>query len=130
MTNRETWMVGIGAALLCAACGSRPAAMDVCRKLEAAGVASGCKETAPTGVYSAAKQVAEFEVAGLTGLKGRALTFAQSATYDNTVRSYTELGSRSADHRAGNRKRLVFVTLPEQALAEIAEKAEKVLNEL
>jgi len=126
----ETWMVGIGAALLCVACSSHPSAMDVCRKLEAAGVASGCKEGNATGVYSAAKQVAEFEVVGLTGLKGFALTFAQSATYDNTVRSYTELGSRSADHRAGNRKRLVFVTLPEQASADLSEKAEKVVGEL
>ncbi|MBN2192934.1 MAG: hypothetical protein JW751_08960 [Polyangiaceae bacterium] len=126
----KTWMVAIGAAFLGWGCAARPAAMDVCHQLEAAGVAADCKEGKPTGVYSAAKGVADFEVVGLTGQKGHVLTFGQTGTYDNTVRSYTELGSRSADHRSGNRKRLVFATLPEHAKVEVAEKMEKVITEL
>lgn len=127
---KKTWRLAVLVALGCLACSSRPAAMDVCKKLEAAGVATGCKEAKATGINATAQQVTEFEVTGLAGQKGFVLAFDQQAAYDNTVRSYSELGSRNADHRAGNRQRLVFVTLPAEAPAELGERAEKLVSEL
>jgi len=127
-TRRLYGCVLIGLGCLAAACGKTPKALDVCAKLEAAGAAANCRAGKATGVYSTAKEVAEFDVPDLAGKGGVVLTFGQSATYDNTVRSYSEMGSRNADHRYGNRERLLFVAINEAAPAETADKAKAVVE--
>jgi len=129
-TLRLYGCVLIGLGFLVPACGGKPKAQAVCAKLEAAGAAANCRAGKPTGVYSTATEVAEFDVPELPGKGGVVLTFDQAAVYDNTVRSYSELGSRNADHRYGKRERLVFVAINEAAPAETADKAKAVVEGL
>ncbi len=129
-TRRLYGCVLMGLGLLVAACAGRAKAQDVCAKLEAAGAAANCREGKPTGVYSTAKEVAEFDVPEHPGKGGVVLSFDQEAVYDNTVRSYTQLGSRNADHRYGKRERLVFVAINESVPADAAEKAKAVVDGL
>ena len=128
MRNPAWVLMGLG--VLAMACGTKAKAQDVCVKLESAGVATNCREGKPTGIYSNAKDVAEFDVPDLAGKGGVVLVFPDRNFYDATVRSYVEMGSRNADHRAGNPDRLVFVAINEAASEELGEKAKAVVEGL
>lgn len=104
--------------------------MEVCAKLEGAGVAANCRAGEKTGVAQAAKEVAKFDVPGLAGEGGVVLSFDTLATYDSTMRSYMELGSLNGTHRFGAKPKLVFTAIDENATEEVAEKAKAVFDSL
>lgn len=120
----------VGLLALVPACGAGAKAQEVCVKLEAAGAATNCRASKPTGVYSSAKEVVEFDVPNQPGRLGYVMTFSDQNVYDATVRSYVELGARNADHRYGKRERLVFVAIHEAVPEETADKAKAVIEGL
>ena len=130
MTLRNVLQLVMGLGIVVTACGSKPSAMDVCVKLEGAGVAANCREGAKSGVAQAAKEVVEYDVPGLAGEGGVVMSFETSKTYDSTMRSYMELGSLNGKHRFGRKEKLVFTAINEQASEEAAAKAASVFEAL
>jgi len=112
-------------------CGGQPSAMEVCKKLEAAGIAENCREGQKTGASAIAKEKAEFDVPKLAANRpSEVLTFNQDREFLNTVKTYNELGTHNGMHRYGNANRRVFVAIHEDAAAELADKAQKIVDEL
>lgn len=130
MTIRASSFLAIAVLLGLSACGGGPTAMDVCKKLEAGGVAKDCQEAQPTGFNASAEQVASFEVSGLSGRTGVVLKFSSTNTYDATSRTYTQMGALNAEHRFGQRDRLFFVSLNEKTSQAVADKAKGIVDGL
>ena len=113
-------------------CSSTPKAMDVCKKLEAAGVAANCQEKpAPSGPAAIAKERVIFDIPKIaTELPGEVMTFNEDRDYLNTVKTYNALGTYNGMHRHGSAKRRVFVAIDGAAPPELAEKAKQVVDAL
>lgn len=116
------------AALL--ACGSKPSAMSVCRKLETAGVAQHCRAAAPGGIGSAAKAHVDFDLAGEPGRQGQVLTFDRATFYDSTVKTFGAMATLAGRYQYGNRSKLVFVQLNAQAGERLGSKTRSVVDAL
>jgi hypothetical protein len=104
--------------------------MEVCKQLEGAGVAANCREGRKEGPSLIAKEMAEFDVPGVSGRTSEVLTFNEDREYALTVKTYDEKGSTNAMHLYGSRERRVFVAIHEKAPPELAEKAKKVVEAL
>jgi hypothetical protein len=113
------------------ACSGQPTAMEVCKKLEGVGVAENCRDGQKIGPSAIAKEKVEFDVPKLAANRpSEVLTFDQDREFMNTVKSYNELGTYNGMHRIGNAKRRVLVAIHEEAAAELADRAKKVVDEL
>ncbi len=105
--------------------------MEVCKKLEAVGAAENCRPGQKTGASAIAKDKADFDVPKMvTNRPSEVLIFSEDREFLNTVKTYNELGTNNGMHRYGNPKRRVFVAIHEDASAELAEKAKKVVDGL
>jgi hypothetical protein len=104
--------IGIGVvALVLTGCAKKPSAGDVCSKLEAAQVATGCKADAPAGLGAAAKERVVFDLPSVPGKTGQVLTFDTTENFDATVKAFDAAAVLAGRHRYNNPKKLVFVQL-------------------
>jgi hypothetical protein len=121
------WCVGA----ILVGCSGQPSALEVCKKLEAAGIAENCREGQKYGASAIAKEKAEFDLPKIpTNRPSEVLTFNQDREFLNTVKTYNEFGTHNGMHRYGNSNRRVFVAIHEDAPAELADKAEKIVDGL
>jgi len=111
-------------------CGGQPAAMEVCKKLEGAGVASNCREGKKQGPAAIAKELVVFDVVGLAGRPGEVMVFGERREYVNTVKTYNHLGTYNAMRRHGNEDKLVFVAFNEKASEALDQKSKEVVDSL
>ena len=118
------------AAVAAIGCGGQPSAMEVCKKLEGAGVASNCREGKKQGPAAIAKELVIFDVVGLTGRPGEVMVFDERREYLNTVKTYNHLGTYNAMRRHGNDDKLVFVAFNERASDELDQKAKEIVDSL
>lgn len=112
------------------ACSKSPSALDVCHKLEAAGVAAGCKTEAATGLGVAAAEKAAFDLPSVPGKTGQVLRFEKDEQYQGTVDSFAKLGGLAGPHRYGSPKTRIFVQMNDGASAEVGAKAKSVVEAL
>ena len=111
-------------------CSGQPTAMEVCKKLEGAGVATNCREGKKQGPAAIAKELVVFDVVGLAGRPGEVMVFAERPHYLNTYKTYNQLGTYNAMRRHGNEDRLVFVAFNEKASDELDQKSKEVVDGL
>lgn len=113
-------------------CGKKaPPAMDVCAKLQAAGVASNCKLEPSTGLLTAAaKERATFDLSAPAGKTGQAMTFDKAADYEATVKAFDGAAVLAGRHRYGSASALVLVQLNSEASQETGDKARGVVDSL
>ena len=111
-------------------CAGTPKAMQVCKELEAAGVAVNCQEKpAPSGPAAIAKERVVFDIPKIaTELPGEVLTFNENRDYLNTVKTYNQLGTYNGMHRHGSAERRLFVAIDGAAPPELAEKAKQAVD--
>jgi hypothetical protein len=120
-------LLSLGATLL--GCSGQPSALEVCKKLEGAGIAENCREGQKVGASAVAKEKVEFDVPKLaTNRPSEVLVFGADAEFLNTVKTYNALGTHNGMHRYGNAKRRVFVAIHEDAPAELADKTQKIVD--
>lgn len=95
--------------VLVAACSPKPTAADVCKKIEASGLASGCKEEKPGGLGASATERYVFDLPSVPGKGGQVLRFDREDAYTSTETSFTSAAALTGPHRYGSKKALVFV---------------------
>jgi hypothetical protein len=128
-TMRPTMLI---AAVLLSACQPKPSASDVCKKLEAAGVATAgsCKQDKPLALAARAKEKYVFDLASVPGKTGQVLTHASAEDYKATVDGFTAAAALAGPHRYGSEKALVFVQLNDKASLDVGNKAKAVVDGL
>lgn len=94
---RRILTLGVLCAALLACKGSKPSAMDACRKLEAAGVAANCRTESPAGIWAAAAEGAAFDLPSVPGKGGFTMRFEGVEQYDATAKAYAaaEIGAKA-----------------------------------
>lgn len=90
-------------------CSKGPSAMDVCKQIEATGVASNCRTDTPRGLGLAAKELVAFDLTNVSGKSGQVLKFADVDTYTKTVDAYDAAAMLAGPHRYGSKTARVFV---------------------
>lgn len=116
--------------LALAGCSKNVSALDACKKLEADGIASGCKESAPGGLGAAAVERAEFSLPSVPDKGGQVLKFENEGAYTRTVGAFEEAAVLAGPHRYGSKSRLIFVQMNEGASLEVGRKAKGVVDAL
>lgn len=111
-------------------CASPPTAAEVCRKLENAGVAKGCKQNVPSAMNARAKEEYVFDLVVPKGKTGHVLSFEKGDDYDATVKAYEAMAILAGSHRYGSSKTRIFVQLNSEASLDIGKKAKAVVDEL
>lgn len=113
------------------ACKSKPGALDVCRKLEADGVAARCELTQERGgLVGAAKERVNFDIPSNPGNKGQVLTFNSENDLDATTKGFDAAAMLAGRHRYANRSALVFVQLNSETNDATGSKAKAVVDGL
>ena len=122
----------IATALLLAACNkAQVTALEVCAKLTAQGVASGCKDGGPSeGIAAAASERAVFDLPSVPGETGQVLRFGKSSDYDATLKAFDAMAALAGRHRYGSERALIFVQLNSKASTEVGAKASAVVGAL
>lgn len=115
MTDRR-WTVAIGAALLLASC-KKPTAMEVCRKLEQAQVASSCARGMPGGIGAMANEKVDFVLPGEGNKKGQVLSFASDDDLKRGVEAFGQAAALAGDHRYQSKGARVLVQLNKEVSA-------------
>lgn len=113
-----------------AACGKGPTAMDVCHRLESAGVAANCRGGTPNGLGAAAVEDAEFDLSSVPEHGGAVLRFDTDEAYDRTVDSFSKAAALAGPHRYGSRKTRIFVQMNEGASSAVGAQAKAVVDAL
>lgn len=121
-----TWLSLSGCGLL----GSKPSAMDVCKKLEVAKVASGCREDKPIGVGAAAAEKVAFDLPSVPGKGGQVLRFDKPETYKQTADTFEKTALLAGPHRYGNEGKLIFVQFNDGASLDIGKQAKAIVEGL
>jgi hypothetical protein len=111
-------------------CTSKPSAADVCKRLEAAGVAKGCREEKPEVMTARAKVKYGFDLPSVPGKTGQVLTFADAEAYTATVQDFEKVAPLAGPHRFGSEKALVFVQLNSGASLETGKTARGIVEGL
>jgi hypothetical protein len=93
--------------VLVAACSPKPTAADVCKKIEASGLASGCKEEKPGGLGASATERYVFDLPSVPGKGGQVLRFDREESFSSSA--FTNAAALTGPHRYGSKKALVFV---------------------
>lgn len=99
-----------------AACSKKPAALDVCKKLETASVARNCKLNSERGgLVATAKEKAVFDLVAPADKTGQVLTFGSEGDLDATVKAFQAAAVLAGRHRYASTSALVFVQLNSDA---------------
>lgn len=109
---------------------SSASALDVCRKLETAGIAKNCKESKPGGLGAAASDQAVFDLVNTPDKTGQVLRFETASAYDQVVKQYEEMALIAGPHRYGSPSARIFVQMNEEASLEDGKKAKAVVSAL
>lgn len=104
--------------------------MAVCKKIEAAGIGSNCREDKPGGLGAAAVERAELDLPSVPGKGGSVMRFDRESFYDSTVESYGNMAMLAGPHRYGSRKALIFVQVNEGLSLEDGKKLKAVVDAL
>ena len=113
-----------------AGCATPPTASEVCKKLESAGVAKGCKQTVPSAMNARAKEEYVFDLIAPKGKTGHVLGFEKTDDYDATVKAYEAMAILAGSHRYGSAKARIFVQLNSEASLDTGKKAKAVVDGL
>lgn len=114
--------------LACSA--KKPSAMDVCKKLEADGVAAKCAADTPGGIGAAAKERVTFELPSVPGESGQVLSFEREDFYDSTEKAFAAAAALAGRHQYGSKKALIFVQLNSETGADVGAKAKAIVDGL
>lgn len=126
---RAAVMVVVGMALL--ACSARkPSAMEVCKKLEAEGIAAKCVTDAPGGIGAAAKERVAFDLPSVPGSGGQVLAFEREDFYDSTEKAFAAAAALAGRHQYGSKKALIFVQLNSETSNDVGAKAKAIVDGL
>ncbi len=118
-------------AVMClAACSKKPSALETCQKLEAAGIAAGCKADQPAGLGAGAKEKVAFDLPSVAGKTGAVFTFGDDAAFDATVGAFEKAAILAGPHRYGSKKALTFVQINNGLAAADGAKAKGVVDAL
>ena len=112
------------------ACGKQPTGLEVCHKLEAAGVAAGCKTEQASGLGAAAAEKAAFDLPSVPGKTGQVLRFEKDEQYEATVNAFSGAAVLAGPHRYGSPKTRIFVQLNDKASGEVGARAKAVVDAL
>ena len=120
-TMRKRFQAGlvVVAFLSAVGCTKHSSAVEVCHKLEGAGVATGCHGIPPTGVGAGAAETAQFELTEMPEHEGTVYRFEDGAAYDKTAAAL-DAATRTGPHPFGSRKALIFVQLNSNTPSDIA----------
>ncbi|XXX79181.1 hypothetical protein WMF30_10445 [Sorangium sp. So ce134] len=116
--------------LVLSGCSAKPAAADVCAKLEAAGIAKNCRESKPLALTARAAQKYDFDLVEVPGKTGQVLTFAADEDYSATVEAFKAMAMLAGPHRYGNQKARVFLQMNDGASLDTGKKAQGVVDGL
>ncbi|WP_441288470.1 hypothetical protein ACSRUE_42035 [Sorangium sp. KYC3313] len=116
--------------LAIAGCSQKPAAAEVCSKLEAAGIAKNCREAKPLALTARAAQKYDFDLVEVPGKTGQVLTFAADDDYSATVEAFKAMAMLAGPHRYGNQKARVFLQMNDGASLDTGKKAQGVIEGL
>lgn len=111
-------------------CAKAPTAQDACSKLEAAGVAKGCREVKAEVINARAKTKYDFDLVHVPGKKGAVLDFAKDEDYEATVKAYEAAAMFAGPHRYGNPKALIFVQMNTDATLEEGKQVKALIDRL
>jgi hypothetical protein len=117
-------------ALGCGLLGGKPTAMSVCKKLEEAKVASGCKEDKPGGLGATAVEKAVFDLPSVPGKTGQVLRFEKAEHYKQTEDGYSKAALLAGPHRYGNEGKLIYLQMNEGASLDVGKKVKAIVAEL
>ncbi|HXN32369.1 MAG TPA: hypothetical protein VN894_10925 [Polyangiaceae bacterium] len=117
------------AALSAFGCAKRASALDVCQKLQGAGVATNCQTMPPAGLGAAAVESAGFELTELPEHDGAVYRFDNPAAYDKAVDAFAA-STIMGPNRYGSRKALVFVQISPDAPSDIAANVKRLVEGL
>jgi hypothetical protein len=92
-------------------CAAKPTASTVCKKIEAAGIGSGCSQVKPEVINARAKTKFDFDLVRVPGEKGAVLDFTSDDDYLATVNAYATAAMLAGPHRYGNASTRIFVQL-------------------
>lgn len=111
-------------AVLLSGCAAKPAASDVCKQIEGAGVAKPgtCKAETPAVMAARAKEKIAFDLAAVPGKTGQVLSFAKAEDYTATVKAFEAAAMLAGPHRYGSEKALIFVQLNDGASVDVGNK--------
>lgn len=109
---------------------SRPSASEVCAKIVAAGVASGCREAKPAGLGAAAVESVEFDLIGVPGKKGAVMRFDRESFFASTEEAFGKMAALAGPHRYGSRRALVFVQANSDLSLEDGKKIKAIVDSL
>lgn len=105
-------------------------AKAVCDKLAAAGFGSGCKQTEPHGLASAAWLAYDLELVEPKGKTCGVFSFKRTTDFDATTKAFDKAAALAGPHRYGNAKALVFVQCNKGMERSKGEELEKVISSL
>jgi hypothetical protein len=126
-------LFAVGLALTAAAltsCSKPITALQVCQKLQEAGVAANCRAGKPSGLGANATEAADFDLPSVPGHGGLVLRCDTVQAYEGTVRGYDDAKVLAGPHRYGNADRKVFVQFNESATMDVGAKARAVVQGL
>lgn len=102
-------LIVVLALLVLAGCAKKPTAMEACKKIEASGVGTNCREGAPGGLGGAAVAKAEFDLTSVPGKTGQVLQHADDGAYDKTEQGFSGAAVLAGPHRYGNKAKGIYV---------------------
>lgn len=107
----------VATVVLLSGCGTaKPTASDVCKALEAKGVAKGCTVTAERGgLVGAAKERVNFVLAEDAEKKGQVLSFGTAGELESTTKAFEAAAVLAGRHRYASTKALIFVQMNAEA---------------
>jgi hypothetical protein len=127
--NRTMCFVVVAVAL--AGCAKAPpTAASVCAKLEAEGVATGCKPGTPAAMGARAAELVTFDLAGVPARTGQVMSFADAEAYTATVQGFDAAAAFAGPHRYGNDQARILVALHSAAPPTLGAKAQSVVDGL
>jgi len=107
-----------------------PTALSVCAQLEAAGVATNCRDKAPKGLGADALEAADFDLKSPEGKTGQVLSFRNQEDLDDTVKDFKKMKVLAGRHRYKAKSALIFVQLNEGASTSAGRITEELLGKM
>ena len=130
MRRLGTILGAVLVSLTVAACSKPPTALEVCHKLEVAGVAANCRTEQASGIGAAASEKAAFDLPSVPGKGGQVLLFEKDSSYESTVETFTKGAMLAGPHRYGSPKTRIFVQMNDGAAAVVGARAKAVVDAL
>lgn len=95
--------------LLAGCGGGGPTAEAVCKKIEAAGLATGCKETKPGGLGATSDSTWVADLPSVPGKTVQVMHLPSDDTFNQTTKGYEGAAVLAGPHRYGNAGKRIFV---------------------